>query len=158
MSPRAACRLETLGCSGVYDYVPGKVDWLAHNLPVEGKDADLVTAGRFAQHDVVMCRLDERVGDVGELILASGYGFGLVTTADGVVLGRLRRSALDGDPKLRAEEVMEPGPSTVRPDTLAGDLAKRLADRELQFAVVTNPEGRLIGVVRRADLERAVSA
>ena len=90
MSPRAACRLETLGCTGVYDYVPGKVDWLAHNLPVEGKDADLVTAGRLAQHDVVMCRLDERIGDVGELILASGYGFGLVTTADGVVLGRLR--------------------------------------------------------------------
>jgi CBS-domain-containing membrane protein len=98
-------------------------------------------------------RLEEPVGEVRERILASGYGFGLVTTAGGVVLGRLRRSSLDGDPGLRAEEVMEPGPSTVRPDTAAGDLVKRLAERALHFAMVTDPEGHLLGVVRRDDLE-----
>jgi CBS domain-containing protein len=155
MSPRAACRLETLGFTNVYDYVPGKVDWLAHNLPVEGEKAGLATAGRLTRDDVVTCRLEEPVGQVRERILASGYGFGLVTTAGGVVLGRLRRSALDCDESLRAEEVMEPGPSTVRPDTAAGDLAKRLAERELEFAIVTDPEGRLLGLVRREDLERA---
>jgi CBS domain-containing protein len=43
----------------------------------------------------------------------------------------------------------------VRPDTPADSLARRLAERDLRFAIVTDPEGRLLGVVRRADLERA---
>ena len=155
MSPRAACRLETLGFDEVYDYVPGKADWLAHNLPVEGAQAAIPTAGRHARDDVVTCRLDDRVGEVRERILASGYGFGLVTTRGGVVLGRLRRSALDCDPAVRAEDVMESGPSTVRADTQAGDLAERLAQRNLRWAIVTDPEGRLLGVARREDLEQA---
>ena len=39
MSPRAVCRLEALGFQQVYDYVPGKVDWLARGLPREGEKA-----------------------------------------------------------------------------------------------------------------------
>jgi CheY-like chemotaxis protein len=39
MSPRAACRLETLGFDQVYDDSAGKTDWLAHGLAVEGADA-----------------------------------------------------------------------------------------------------------------------
>jgi CBS domain-containing protein len=104
---------------------------------------------------VVTCGLDDRVGEVRERILESGYGFGLVMTPGGVLLGRLRRSALDGDPGLRAEDVMEPGPSTVRADTASATLAKRLAERNLRWAIVTDPEGRLIGVASREDLERA---
>jgi CBS domain-containing protein len=155
MSPRAACRLETLGFTEVYDYVPGKADWLAHHLPAEGEHADAPTAGRLARDDVITCRLDDRVGKVRKRIADSEYGFALVTTAGGVVLGRLRGSTLDCDPDLPAEEVMEPGPSTVRADTRADSLAKRLAERALRFAIVTDPEGPLIGVVRRSDLEAA---
>jgi CBS domain-containing protein len=155
MSPRAACRLETLGFTQVYDYVPGKVDWRAHNLPIEGQQADVPTAGRVARDDVVTCALEDRVGEVRERIGRSPYGFALVTTPGGVLLGRLRGSALDCDPNLSAEAVMESGPSTVRPDTEAPALAKRLAERDLRWAIVTNPEGRLIGVATREDLERA---
>jgi CBS-domain-containing membrane protein len=43
----------------------------------------------------------------------------------------------------------------VRPDTSAGELAERLRQKELKTAVVTDPEGRLIGVVLRRDLEAA---
>ena len=50
---------------------------------------------------------------------------------------------------------MEAGPTTVRPHTAASALAKRLAERSLHWAIVTDPEGRLIGVVRREELERA---
>jgi hypothetical protein len=64
MSPRAACRLETLGFVDVYDYVPGKLDWLAHNLPVEGEQAGVATAGRLARDDAATCRLEEPVGEV----------------------------------------------------------------------------------------------
>ena len=51
-----------------------------------------------------------------------------------------------------AESVMEPGPSTVRPDMLAAELAQRLAKRNLRTAIVSTPEGRLLGVVRASDL------
>jgi CBS-domain-containing membrane protein len=135
--------------------VPGEIDWVAHNLPVEGEQADIPTAGRLARSDVVTCRLTDRVGDVRERIAGSPYGFALLTTPGGVVLGRLRGSALDCDPDLPAETVMEAGPSTVRPDTPAAKLASRLAEQQLQFAIVTTPEGRLLGVARRPDLERA---
>ena len=47
---------------------------------------------------------------------------------------------------------MEPGPSTVRLDTDASKLAERLRQGDLETAVVTDPEGRLAGVVRLADL------
>ncbi len=47
---------------------------------------------------------------------------------------------------------MEPGPSTVRADTAIDVLRERLASRGLSTAVVTTPEGVLLGIVRRADL------
>ena len=155
MSPRAACRLETLGFEHVYDYVPGKSDWLARGLPSEGELASQPTAGSCARDDVVTCRLDEPIGSVRPRVEDSPYGFALVESEGGTLLGRLRRSALDGDPHASAESTMEAGPSTVRCDTAAEALAERLRKRDLKTAVVTNPEGRLIGVVRRRDLELA---
>ena len=155
MSPRAACRLETLGFAQVYDYVAGKVDWLAHNLPVEGEQAQVLTAGGLARGGVVACAREDAVGEVRERTTGSGYRFALMVGTGGVLLGRLRGSALDRDPGLRAEEVMESGPSTVRPDTAAAVLAQRLAERNLRWAIVTDPEGRLIGVASREELERA---
>jgi CBS domain-containing protein len=154
MSPRAACRLETLGFEHVYDYVPGKADWLAHNLPVEGHNAKVATAGRAARDDVVTGWLEDPVEMVRERVERSVYGFGMVTSPAGVVLGRLRASAIRESPAARAEDVMEPGPSTVRPDLPAPALAKRLRERDLKTVIVTNPEGELIGVVRRADLDQ----
>ena len=51
---------------------------------------------------------------------------------------------------------MEADPSTVRPDTPADQLAQH--DRDLKTAVVTTPEGQLIGITRRHDLERRSTA
>jgi Mg/Co/Ni transporter MgtE len=155
MSPRAACRLEALGFTEVYDYVPGKVDWLANNLPVEGEQAQAATAGRAAHDDAVTCHIEDQIGPLRERIERSPYGFALVITPGGVLLGRVRRSALGADPDARAEDVMEAGPSTVRAHTPAHVLAKRLAEQDLETAIVTTPEGRLIGVARREDLERS---
>jgi Mg/Co/Ni transporter MgtE len=156
MSPRAACRLETLGFEQVYDYVPGKADWLARGLPSEGKLAGRPTAGRLARDDVVTCRLDERVDEVRPRVDRSPYDFALVTTEHGTLLGRLRKRALESKADgATAESIMEPGPSTVRPDVPAAELAERLAQRNLQTAIVTTPDGKPIGVVRRDDLESA---
>ncbi len=152
MSPRAACRLETLGFAEVYDYAPGKVDWLARGLPTEGEQAGEPRAGSAAREDAVTCGLREGVGDVRERVEASPYGFALVVAEDGTLLGRLPRAALEGEPDATAEAVMEPGPSTVRVDMPLPSLAERLDRRELKTAVVTTPDGRLVGIVRHSDL------
>jgi CBS domain-containing protein len=152
MSPRAACRLEALGFVEVYDYVLGKADWLAHDLPVEGEQANAATAGRAARDDAVTCALTDPVAQVRERMDTSPYRFAIVASPSGVVLGRLGRRALNDDPDARAEDLMEPGPSTVRPDLAAQALARRLDERDLRMAIVTTPEGRLIGVAWREDL------
>jgi hypothetical protein len=144
LSPRAACRLETLGFTSVYDYVPGKVDWLARGLPTEGEESSTPRVGRLARDDAATCGLDEPVERVRELIEASPYGFCLVLAEDGTLLGRIRRSA---------PERMEPGPSTVRYDLAVDELRERLDKRDLKTAIVTTPEGKLVGVVRRAELD-----
>ena len=152
MSPRAACRLETLGFEHVFDYVAGKADWLARGLPREGEKAGERRAGDLARSDVVTAPPAERVGEIRPRVKASPYGFAFVLSDGGTILGRLRRSALDADPDAPAADVMEPGPSTARADTSLESLRRRLEDRGPKTAVVTTPEGKLIGVVRRSDL------
>ncbi len=62
---------------------------------------------------------------------------------------------LDCDPELRAEDVMEPGPSTVRPHKTDGGVAQDLAEKDLRWAIVTTPRGQLIGVAVRTELAAA---
>ena len=80
------------------------------------------------------------------------YGFAFVISADGVLLGRLRESALEGDPDATAEALMEPGRSTVRADASPSRLREWLERGNLTTAIITDPDGRLLGVARRADL------
>jgi rhodanese-related sulfurtransferase len=152
MSPRAATRLAQLGFD-VYDYALSKVDWMAHGLSMEGTAAQQPTALAFAHDDLATCALDELAPEIQRRIDASPYGFALVL-ADRVVLGRVRRSRLDGAPAdASAEQLMEPGPSTTRPHTDPEELASRLERRGANTAILTTPEGELIGVLRRADLQ-----
>jgi predicted transcriptional regulator len=102
---------------------------------------------------VVTATLDARIGDLRPQVADSPYGFGLVVHDGDVVLGRLRMSEMEkAAPDARAEDVMSPGPSTVRADTEAHELAKKLDAKDLKTALVTNPEGRLVGVVLRKQL------
>jgi Mg/Co/Ni transporter MgtE len=107
--------------------------------------------------DVVRCRVDDRAADVAEWIERSSYPFALVVGDDGMLLGRVRARALDrdGDRDRPVGELMELDPSTVRPHRAAGELAEQLASQELKWAIVTTPEGRLLGVAWCEDLERA---
>jgi hypothetical protein len=152
MSPRAARRLDTLGFESVYDCAPSKVDYMARGLPTEGHKAKEERAALVACGDVVKASLGDRIGEVRSRVDASPFGFALVTDEDGILLGRLRRDVLAGDPQRVAEEVMEAGPSTVRADTRLDDLSKRLDRRRLKTALVSTPDGVLLGVVRRGDL------
>jgi Mg/Co/Ni transporter MgtE len=138
-----------LGFEKVYDYVPGKADWLARGLPREGDKAHEPRVVDVARDDVVTARLDERIGAVRPRVEASPYRFGLVVSERGTVLGRLGEAALEGDPDTRVEDVMEPGPSTVRADIAPDKARERLEKRNLTAAVVTTPDGVLIGVACR---------
>ena len=152
MSPRAACRLDRLGFEHVFDYMPGKADWLARGLPREGDRAAEPRAVDFARRDVVTCAPGDAAGALRAAIEASPHGFALVLDPAGVVLGRVRRSALDQAGDATAEALMEPGPSTVRADAAPQALHDRLERGRSETAVVTDPDGHLLGVARRADL------
>ena len=152
MSPRAAARLDSLGFEAVYDYAPSKVDYLARGLPREGEKADEQRAADLLRDDFVRCRLEDRIDRVKSELETSPYGFALVVDENDVLLGRLRGSALHGEGTTPAEEVMEAGPSTIRADTSVEKLRERLVGRGLNFAVVTTPDGVLMGIVCRADL------
>jgi CBS domain-containing protein len=148
-------RLETLGFENVYDYVAGKAEWLANGLPREGRTADVLYAGQAVDADPPTCSLDTPLDEIRATLENARFGFCLVLGAGRVVLGSVRRSALDrADPSATADSLMAPGPSTARFDTPAETLVKRLARRRLATAVISRPNGSLVGVFSRADVEQ----
>src|SRR5689334_5421668 len=113
--------------------------------PVEGERAGEKRVGHFARSDVVTCALGDDAVEVVERIETSPYGFALVLGQDGTILGRLRRSAIREAGSGTAEELMNPGPSTVRPDQDVTELCEKLDAKDLKTAIVSTPEGKLIG-------------
>ncbi len=143
-----------MGFPQVYDYVAGKKDWGSYGLPREGTNVPARTAGDVAHRDVPTCTLADRLPDVRERVRAAGWDTCIVVNEQRVVLGRLGRQALASEIDSSVEEAMTPGPSTVRPSIGADALLERIrARRNLTSFLVTTPDGRLVGLVRRDDLE-----
>ncbi len=155
MSPRAAWRLESLGFAEVYDYAAGKEDWLAWGLPREGRTAQVPTVGEVARRDVPTCGLADRVGDVKARAQAAGLDACVVVNERRVVLGLLRGRELGADPGATAEQVMQAGPTTYRPDVPARQAGARMRERQVDALLVTTPDGTLVGLLRREDAEGA---
>jgi Mg/Co/Ni transporter MgtE len=154
MSPRAAWRLESLGFREVYDYVAGKLDWMAAGLPTEGTNAQHPRAGGVARKDVPTAQLDERLGDVSERVRAKGWDAAVVTNSERVVLGLLRSKELEKDPDLRMDQAMRPGPSTYRPYVSIKEMAKTMTEHKLESSPVTTSDGRLVGLLLLSDAIR----
>ena len=155
MSPRAAWRLESLGFTEVYDYVDGKLDWMAAGLPTEGTASNRPRAGDLARKDVLTCRLDERLGEVQQRARSGGWKAAVVVNDDDVVLGLLREKELGSDPERRVDEVMRPGPSTFRPFVSAEEMAHYMVEHDLENAPITTSDGRLVGLLVQEDAVRA---
>jgi len=150
MSPRAAWRLEAAGFSPVYDYVAGKSDWLAADLPFEGT-AEL--AGMFTRRDVATVREHTPAAEALRLLDAQGFGPVLVLNSAGVVVGAADRAGLgSASEEAEAGSVLRFGVSTVRPSEDAAALAHRMSQRNLTRVVVTRPDGTLIGLFFAADV------
>ena len=158
MSPRAAWRLETLGFTKVYDYVGGKADWFAAGLPREGKLSGVLRAGDVARRDDVTCQLGDPIGDVSTKVSAAGKDECIVVTDGNVVLGRIRNNALGGDAQAIAEDVMEPGPTTLRTDSTLDSTIESLKSRSVTRILVTTSDGRLYGTLYLSDAEARLAA
>jgi CBS domain-containing protein len=152
MSARAAWRLESLGFERVYRYKPGKEDWIAARLPVEGNAAGKKRAADLARRDVPTCGLGDVVAEVARRVRTEGWPLGVVLNERRVVLGRLRPKDLDERPDVVAEEIMVPGPRTIRGTRPASEMARWLEERKVRGVLVTTADGELIGYVRREDV------
>jgi CBS domain-containing protein len=142
-----------MGFRGVYDYAAGKKSWGSYRLPREGTNVPERTAGDVAHRDVPTCGLDEPLADVRERVRAAGWDTCIVVNEERVVLGRLGRKAVAGSGDESVEKAMSPGPSTVRPSIGADALLERIRTRNLSSYLLTTPDGRLVGLVRRSELE-----
>jgi CBS domain-containing protein len=157
MSPRAACRLETLGFTAVYDYAAGKADWLAAGLPTEGAAVTPLRAGALARADIPTCAPDDSIATARQRVAASDEDRCVVTSAERVVLGVLHQSALAGDHDTPAGDAMAAGPSTVRAHEDLHDLAGRMHAHNVPAILVTDPQGRLLGLLHRDDADAALA-
>src|SRR5262245_57220336 len=154
LSARAAWRLESLGFAQVFRYAAGKADWFANGLPREGKQAGVPHAGDLARRDTPTCHLNDRVGDVYNRVRASGWDMCVVVNGRRVPLGALSLEAMARDTNAAAEELMEPGPATIRPSWTFEEASEYLKRQKQDRVLVTTSEGILIGVYFQAEAER----
>ena len=157
MSPRAACRLEVLGFDKVYDYIGGKADWKAAGLPIEGDGPRIQTVADAMRPDIPTCDPAETIGEVRHRVEEAGWQDCLVLECGSLVVGRLRAAAWDMDPQGTVGDVMELGPTSVRPDRPLHKLVERMEQRPTPLIVVATPQGELLGVVLLDDARRLVS-
>lgn len=149
-------RLETLGFQQVYDYAAGKEDWIAAALPSEGHALEHPRV-KDAISDVPTCRLSDNCGEARAKLREGLRPAVVVTNDDGVVLGRLRKAALEGDPSLRVEDAMDIGPTTFRPSVDLQALIDRMHERKVGSVIVTNAGGQLLGMLYRDEGEKVLA-
>ncbi len=151
MSARAAWRLESLGFTNVFRYTAGKTDWLSNGLPSEGELAGELRIGMIAHRDTPTCHPGQRIGD-----LHVPDDLCVVLNDQGVILGDLRARALRAAPDTPVEDVMDPGPSTYRPNVSAREMAHHLLDSGARRVLVADADGHLLGWISRDDVTRAL--
>ena len=158
MSARGASRLESIGFEQVYDYSAGKADWGSFGLPLDGDATSGTRVGAHLGTDVPTCWLEDRLPELCRRLDESGWETCFVVNNEGVVLGRIGRAAIRGRQDLSAEEAMTPGPSTIRPSARLDAVAERMQRQCLTTLPVTTPDGSLVGLITRRDVERARAA
>jgi CBS-domain-containing membrane protein len=134
----------------LYDYVAGKADWLAADLPYEGTAR---LAGMFTRR--VAATVGEPAPVAEALRLLNGQGFGPVLALNQaeVVMGAAYRHDLESaaaDAEVRT--VMRFGVSSVRPSEDAAALTPRMAQAQVTRTVVMRSDGTLIGLFFADDM------
>jgi len=153
MSARAAWRLISLGFAQVYRYKPGKIDWLANGLPVEGEEAGSPRVKDYARQDVPTCRLSDAIAQIRQRLQQTGADVCVVVNEERVVLGLLTADLLDGHPQRPAAEVMASAPRTYRLSASPEKALDYMRRNQVDNVLVTTTDGQLFGVLKREDLE-----
>ncbi len=126
---------------------------------MEGELASAPRASTLLRRDVPTCSLTDQIGDIKKSVEQTDWDLCVVVNNERIVLGLLSGEALQGDSlaevKTRVEDVMQPGPPTIRPDLLPEDALEYM--RKRSTILVTTSDGELLGLLRREDAEQAVS-
>lgn len=148
-----------MGFTDVYDFVDGKIEWLSYGLPTEGKGPHFAVAGEIADRGAVLaCRLGDRVDDIARALDTVPHDYCVVLNDQDIVLGRIRKKKVKDSAFIRVEQVMELGPTTVRPSEPAKGLLERMKQKHVPAVIVTTNKGRLIGAATQEALERLTSS
>ena len=133
----------------MYDYVAGKIDWIAMGMPTEG----MLTETTIQQlvREVPTCELGENLVDVKARI-SEDWNISVVVDPQIIVLGLLDLAHLQ-DSRGSIEDLMNPAPLTLRPSVLIDEALEYFEQYHPTFALVTRSTGELIGAVRKKDLE-----
>jgi Mg/Co/Ni transporter MgtE len=107
---------------------------------------------------VPTCALDDDLAAVRKRVQATGFETCIVIDDQRIVLGRLGRAAIHSDEPVSVEQAMREGPSTVRPSLPLRELLGRMAQRNQTTALVTTLDGQLVGLVRREEAQRVLTA
>ena len=138
--------------------MPGKQAWFEANQPREGNSLDETWLGDVADETVPTCALQDQIAEIRQRVAADGRETCVVVGEGGIVLGLLRRRALESPDDRRAEEVMSAGPKTFRPNLRLEDLLESMRQHDIQTnSLVTTAEGRLLGIISRADAEATLA-
>ena len=109
------------------------------------------------RRDVPRFGLDDRVGDILDSLTAGGWEWAAIVDGSGILIGRVRARDT-GDRSARAADIMDPGPGTYRPNVPLDELLGRMLDHGFDLAFVTDPDGRLQGLVARHDITRSLES
>src|ERR1700730_5568121 len=115
MSPRAACRLTQLGFAPVYDYTLGKVDWSAPGRPTTRAGQPSRRVLDAVRRDVPTCAPDAPAGPALQQARSQGWDRCVVIAGQRTGVGMRRPARIAAGEQAPAAEVMQPGPTTVRP-------------------------------------------
>lgn len=133
----------------MYDYLAGKLDWLAYGLPVERSDPVALTILDQLYRNVPTARITETVGEFRSRLKDRGKFPIPVVNDQNILLGLIDTPFKDIDPTTPISELMNPGPMTVRPFVTIASAEDRLTKQHLEAALVTSSDGKLMGIFHR---------
>lgn len=129
------------------------MDWLSWALPHEGS---ALLAGDVLDPSVPTCGLETSVAEAARRTRESGEGFCVAVTDPDVVMGMVVGGALEDPEERLVEEAMAFGVSTVRASEDVAALVERMRRADVEMILVTSPDARLLGLLRREEAEAAL--
>ena len=135
----------------------GKQAWLAAGLRTEGTGPHLALAGEVLVPTTSVCGLDATSGDIRSALGETAGATCAVTNDRGVLLGRVRRRDLPEGDDVPVDRFMQPGPATVRTIEELEPLVGRMRHAGVTTILVSDAEGRLLGMLRRSEAEQLLA-